>query len=100
MSAYSITADRGRDAGKGDSPAHQQRARRRASARSANACSTMPPSSADEADVEGGSPEPRQDHRTVPLGALTRFGCAAMYDAVCLTMIWVPSKVSDVELVK
>ena len=59
-----------------------------------------PSECAEETDVQGSSSKPRQDHRTVPLGAFTRLGCAAMYDAVCLTNICVAINVSDVSLVK
>ncbi len=45
---------------------------------------------ANETQVQAGSSEPGQRHRTDPLGAFTRLGCAAMYCAVCLTRICVP----------
>ena len=99
MSAYSITATAADDARRARARPTTARARA-ACARSASAWSTMPPERADEADVERGPAEPGQDHRTVPLGAFTRFGCAAMYDAVCFTMICVPSNVSEVDVVK
>ncbi len=49
----------------------------------------------EEGDVERRAPEPRQGHRTLPLGAFTRFGCSAMYVAVCFTRICVPSNVVE-----
>ena len=39
----------------------------------------MPPSAREEGHVERDAPEPREGHRTLPLGAFTRFGCWAMY---------------------
>jgi 4-hydroxybenzoate polyprenyltransferase len=51
--------------------------------------------SGEERDVERDAPEPGERHRTLPLGAFTRFGCWAMYVAVCFTRICVPSNVVE-----